>query len=167
MTNPLTLEAAASRFGISLPPADLLRMQLDLEEELRSIELFEDALPAIEALRSAGIKVGICSNLAAPYGEPIKRLLPLLDAYAFSFEIGAMKPEPKMYQAMIDCLGVNAHETWMIGDSQLCDRHGPIEFGIRGHYLSRLDARGDFAELGSFVERVTALRRIHPRIASR
>lgn len=48
MTNPLTLEAAANRLGISLPPADLLRMPLDVEEELQSIELFEVARLAIE-----------------------------------------------------------------------------------------------------------------------
>jgi FMN phosphatase YigB (HAD superfamily) len=154
MTNPLTLEAAARNFGISISPADLRRMQLGLEEELHSIELFEDALPAIEELRSVGIKVGICSNLAAPYGEPVKRFLPTVDAYAFSFEIGAIKPEPRMYQVTIDRLGVEAQETWMIGDSQICDRDGPTEFGIKGHHLNRIDASGDFAKLTSFMERV-------------
>lgn len=152
MTNPMTLGAAAARFGISLAPADLKRLQTDLEQEIQSIDLFKDTLAAIGALKSAGIKVGVCSNLAAPYGEPLKRLLPVLDAYAFSFEIGAMKPEPEMYQAILDHLGVEAHETWMIGDSLRCDRDGPSAFGIKGHYLDRYGNSGNYAGLKEFVD---------------
>lgn len=152
MTNPLSLEAAAAHFGIALLPSELERIQAELDSELQRIEPYEDALLAIEALQSAGIKVAICSNLALPYREPIERLFPGLDGYGYSFEVGALKPDTRIYRYVIDQLGVAAHETWMIGDSQQCDRDGPTKFGIKGHYLDRCHTRTEgFAELRSFI----------------
>ncbi len=116
MTNPLCLEAAAAHFGIALLPSELERIQAELDSELQRIEPYEDALLAIEALQSEGIKVAICSNLALPYREPIERLFPGLDGYGYSFEVGALKPDTRIYRYVIDQLGVAAHETWMIGD---------------------------------------------------
>lgn len=108
MTNPLSLRGAAEHFGITLPEDELARIQNDLDKELRRIELYEDAHAAIAALKGAGIKVAICSNLAMPYQEPLERLFPNLDAFGYSFAVGALKPDPRIYQAVLDQLGFTA-----------------------------------------------------------
>lgn len=153
MTNPLRLREAAEHFGIMVPEDDLIRIQIALDDELQAIEPYEDAITAVQVLKSAGIKVAICSNLAMPYSTAIERLFPDLDAYGYSFAIGALKPHPRIYQTVLDQLGVAPDETWMIGDSQRCDRDGPTASGIKGHYLARtgLAANGDFADLNAFA----------------
>lgn len=153
MTNPLRLREAAEHFGIMVPEEDLIRIQTALDDELQAIEPYEDAITAIQVLKSAGIKVALCSNLAMPYSTAIERLFPDLDAYAYSFAIGALKPDPIIYQNVLDQLGVDAGDAWMIGDSQRCDRDGPKAFGIKGHYLARTGsaANGDFADLKAFA----------------
>jgi len=153
MTNALSLRGAADHFGIAIPSHELSRIQAELDDELQAIEPYEDAITAVHALKSAGIKVAICSNLAMPYREPIERLFPHLEAYGYSFAVGALKPDPRIYQNVLDQLGVRAAEAWMIGDSQRCDRDGPKAFGIKGHYLARscLDEGGDYADLNGFV----------------
>lgn len=156
MCNPLDLKQAAAYFGITVEPAHMAEITSDLNDELASITAFKDAEACIATLKSEGIKVGACSNLAMPYGAIVRRIFPDLDAYGFSFAENVMKPDPRIYQAVLSELDVDASSTWMIGDSQRCDREGPMALGIRGHYLRRngLLESGDFAELTAFAETV-------------
>lgn len=62
-------------------------------------------IPARITLQAEGIKIAVASNLAAPYAAPVRRLFPTVDAYGFSFAIGAMKPDPFLYRATCELLG--------------------------------------------------------------
>jgi FMN phosphatase YigB (HAD superfamily) len=65
-----------------------------LEAELASVALFDEAAEALEALAAAGLRAWVVSNLAAPYGGPLRRLLGgRVDGYSLSFEVGALKPD--------------------------------------------------------------------------
>lgn len=159
MTHSLGLQEAADYFGIELSPELLQRAKRNLEEELANISAFPDAIEAVALLQGAGLRLGVCSNLAQPYGASIRYHFPSLDAYGFSFEIGSVKPEPMIYQTTCKLLGVQAGcgfggqaRVMMIGDSQRCDRDGPRGVGIMGFHLQRSGRRGitnlvDFARL--------------------
>lgn len=153
MANAFAIGEAAAHLGIDLTAPQLVLLQADLKTELDSIRCFSDAINCISKLKSAGIKVAICSNLALPYGASVESAFPHLDAYAFSFAVGVLKPDARMYQNLLDQLGVDASDAWMIGDSQRCDRDGPNAFGIKGHYLARsgIAGNGDFADLNAFA----------------
>jgi HAD superfamily hydrolase (TIGR01509 family) len=151
MTRPLNLEGAAEHFGIKISPQGLRALEEDLERELESVKAFPEAILAVRALKRAGIRVGVCSNLAMPYAAAIERLFPSLDAYTYSFSVGALKPEPAIYADACRKLNVEPGQAFMIGDSARCDRDGPMVAGIKGHHLS-LDGQGDFTELMSFTE---------------
>jgi FMN phosphatase YigB (HAD superfamily) len=58
-------------------------------------------------------------------------------------------------------LDATPEQTWMIGDSQRCDRDGLAALGIRVHYLQRTDQPGtaDHAELATFTRAVLSLNR--------
>lgn len=76
----------------------LIALEADLAAETASRRL----RPRIDAiwstLRRAGLKVGVCSNLAAPYADALLGCLPdELDAVVLSFEVGLMKPQPEIY----------------------------------------------------------------------
>ncbi|PZP22266.1 MAG: hypothetical protein DI599_15830 [Pseudomonas kuykendallii] len=109
-----------------------------------------------DELRANGIKVAVCSNLALPYGEVVKKHFPDLDAYAFSYTVGVLKPDPTIYEAALSQLSLGAKSVWMIGDSQRCDRDGPSIHDIRGHFLNRSRAASlyDFSDLNAFRDAV-------------
>ena len=165
MTNACGLQEAADFFGIKLSSTQLTELQSCLELELESITLFEDALPALALLRHHQIKIGVCSNLGGPYCPVARNLLPGLDGYALSAEVGLMKPDVAMYQHICTQLevapsqlpGSNAPQILMIGDSRRCDADGPRVAGIEGYHLDRSGA-GRFCDLLEFVTGINTSR---------
>lgn len=159
MTHDLTLSEAAIRLAIPIGYVRLQGLEGLLTEELSSLKLYEDALEAIHMLQATGLKVGLCSNLAAPYGPAVRRLLPGVDAYGFSFEIGAVKPDPIVYESVCRMLEVEpGHQLGgerivMIGDSIRCDRDGARAAGIAGFHLNRAGTSG-FSNLLDFAQAV-------------
>ena len=156
MSHPWSLAQAADHFGIDVPPTELARIESELDAELAGIQPFTDALSCIEALQARGLKVAVCSNLARPYGAAVKRIFPGLESYGFSYEIGTLKPDRRIYDAVLTELAVDACKVWMIGDSQRCDRDGPIALGVKGHYLNRTreGSPSDFHDLMAFKDAV-------------
>jgi len=84
-------------------------------------------------------------------------LLPGIDAYGFSYELGLVKPDPIIYESVCRMLGVEpgkqlgGDRVVMIGDSVRCDQDGAKAAGIAGFHLSRA-GRGDFSNLIKFAE---------------
>jgi FMN phosphatase YigB (HAD superfamily) len=159
MTRSLSLEEAAELFGIIIRPDLMAEIQGALDADLSSIEPFDDGLRAAEMLQAEGIKIAVASNLAAPYGEPVRRLYPTLEGYGFSYALGAMKPDPFMYRASCELLGADTSEYFtgnqvmMIGDSIQRDCYAPREVGIQGFFLNRRGGEG-FKNLTDFAEKV-------------
>lgn len=159
MTTNLSFDELARQLGIVLSPSKRKGLNRALELELSSIEAYPDAIVAISRLKDAGIKVGICSNLSAPYGPVVKSLFPAMDGYAFSFELGVMKPESAIYQSICNQMDVEPGHFFsvetgrvvMIGDSRRCDRDGPRTIGISGHHLDRT-GRGQIKDLAQFAQ---------------
>ncbi|RMU19805.1 Haloacid dehalogenase-like family hydrolase [Pseudomonas amygdali pv. lachrymans] len=140
------LSQAAEHLGIDIAPSRLSLIEEMLEAEVSSIEAYPDALEAIALLQHHERLVAVCSNLAFPYGRAVTKLFPTLNAYGFSFQVGVTKPDPRMYLATCEKLGVIPGSTFgenrvvMTGDSMRCDCHGPRTVGITGIHLDRSKA---------------------------
>ena len=63
-----------------------------------------------------------------------------VDAAVTSFEVGELKPSPKIFHAALDAVGARAAEAVMVGDSYEDDVHGALALGIAGAIL--LDRAG-------------------------
>jgi len=138
MSNSLDLRQAASLFGGMVSEADLDALDAELQEEIRSITLFDDAAPTLIALRQRGIHVALCSNLAAPYGPPVLNLLPFEPHFcAWSYEAKAVKPQPAIYRYLCEGLVCRPDEILMVGDTPEADMSGPRDFGMHGFHLDR------------------------------
>lgn len=109
----------------------------DLEEELAGLRLFDEVEEVLARLRIAGHRLAVCSNLAYEYGPAVRRLLPNVEAYIFSYEVGATKPDPAIYAAVCESLGYAPGDVVFIGDSKRSDLHGPSAFGMQAHWLDR------------------------------
>lgn len=130
-------ESMSALFGQHIPQQLLQELNQDLAQEIKSIALYEDTLPTLQHLQHAGFRVGLCSNLAAPYGAPVSALLPPLDVYAWSYAVGAIKPDGRIYQYLLDQLSCNAEDILFIGDTLLADVEGPTAFGMSVKLIDR------------------------------
>ena len=112
--------------------------------------------------------MGICSNLCEPYAAAVLRGFPKMDGYAFSYEVGAMKPHAIIYQSICSALAVVSGEMFddrkqqiaMVGDSVKCDRDGPRAAGMLGFHLNR-SGRGAVQDLVQFAHLVIESRHSH------
>lgn len=111
--------------------------EIQLAQELAEFQLFSEVPEVLARAREAGLRVAVCSNLAQTYGDVVHRLLPDLDAHILSFEVGAAKPQPAIYAATCKALDSAPGEVIFVGDSQRCDLHGPLVFGMQARWLDR------------------------------
>jgi HAD superfamily hydrolase (TIGR01549 family) len=148
----------AAHLGIEVAVDQFVDLEQQLADEVEGIEPFDDGLAAVDLLQGEGVRVGVCSNLASPYCAAILRHFPTLDAYAFSCDLGVIKPSPGIYEMTCEMLGTPPAETLMIGDSLRCDRDGPRAVGIRGFLLDRVGG-GDYTDLASFAGHVMRARK--------
>ncbi len=147
MSSAIDLRQAARLFGGMISEDSLNALEVELREELESITLFPDAAPTLLALKARGIKVALCSNLAAPYGPPVLDLLPFQpDFCAWSYDAGAVKPQPGIYQYLCEGIACQPDEVLMIGDTIEADMIGPRKFGMHGYHLDRYAATSNSAE---------------------
>jgi FMN phosphatase YigB (HAD superfamily) len=142
LTQPLTLREAAQRLDV-FDENLIVHCEADLEAELASIELYPEVVNVLRAWKACGRKIAIASNLAAPYAQPLLRLLPFEpDVCAWSFKVGLVKPDVGFYQWVLQELGSNAAADrqrivlW-VGDSLINDHDGPKRGGMRSILIQR------------------------------
>ena len=74
-----------------------------------------------QKLKAAGIKTAILSNMGDTVLESIEREFQWVhgfDVLIWSFQLKMAKPDPAIYHAVLDRLGVPAEETLFIDDKQ-------------------------------------------------
>lgn len=104
-----------------------------LDEELTSVHTLPGVPALLDFLRRRGLRLGLLSNLASPYGEVLDApgLSGRFDAVALSCERGLAKPEPALYTELCAELNVEPGETLMVGDSPRNDVAAPRRLGMR------------------------------------
>jgi HAD superfamily hydrolase (TIGR01549 family) len=134
LTQNVSIDVFAAELGlVHLLP----EIHQSLTEDLAGIRAFDDVADTIETLRAAGLRIAICSNLAQPYGTIVRQLLPALDGYVFSYEIGAKKPDPAIYRAACAAVSCAPGEILFIGDSRRADLEGPKAYGMQARLIDR------------------------------
>ena len=123
---------------------------------------YADTHRVVEALAGRGIRMGVISNVGFDL-RPILRehgLAELADRCTLSYEHGAVKPEPALFLAALESLGLPAGSTLMVGDHPVADG-GAAEVGCqilvlpmsapgKVHGLERVVAMVDAAGRGEF-----------------
>ena len=101
--------------------------------------LYEDVVPSLRALHTAGFKIGLISNThrcLASFQSHFE-LDGFVTAAVSSSEHGFMKPHPSIFNAALQLLGVEASTAVMVGDSLEHDIHGALTVGMRGVLIAR------------------------------
>lgn len=118
--------------------------------------IYDDAIPALQALRKIGLKTAVVSNSpwgSSPelWGQEIERLglTPYFDALCFCGEVGWRKPAKPIFHLALNRLGVEPADCLFIGDRPKWDIDGPMAVGMRAILLDR---HGDYPDRQSIKD---------------
>ena len=84
---------------------------------------YPDTAAVLSGLHRRGVKTAVVSNIAFDLRPAFEALgtAGFVDEFVLSFEVGAVKPDPAIFQAALDRLDVPAGRTLMVGDSDEAD----------------------------------------------
>jgi putative hydrolase of the HAD superfamily len=129
--------------------AEVLREALELELDLGTIEgallaairfePFPDTVPALRALRAAGVKLVAASNWDVSLHEQLELtgLTPLLDGALSSAEVGEPKPDPEIFTRALALAGARPDEALHVGDDLEADVGGALAAGLEPVLIDR------------------------------
>jgi HAD superfamily hydrolase (TIGR01549 family) len=115
-------------------------------EVSENFELFEDALPVLEELRAAQLRIALVSNGIRDLEEFVVHHRLDVDAAIGSRAHGRVKPHPTIFQAALARLGVEPEDTVMVGDSLEEDIAGARALGMRAILIDREDRHPEVDE---------------------
>src|SRR4051794_5873307 len=115
----------------ALAPVPAATVRAALLEALR-FEPFPDVVPALGALRAAGVRLVVVSNWDVSLHEVLARtgLDVLLDGAVASAEVGAAKPDPRPVLRGLEVAGAAPAEAWLVGDTPEADVEGARAAGV-------------------------------------
>ena len=84
---------------------------------------YPDTVPALKTLDEQGIRTVVVSNIAFDIRPAFTAVGAdgYVDEFVLSFEVGAVKPDPAIFTAALDKLGVAGRHVLMVGDSVEAD----------------------------------------------
>jgi putative hydrolase of the HAD superfamily len=105
----------------------------------RTMRAYEETTAVLDELRGRGLVLAICSNWDWDLEEAIAAagLAGAVDVTVSSAWIGARKPHPRMYDAVLERTGVAPADALFVGDTWSCDVEGPRAAGLRPVYVRR------------------------------
>lgn len=80
--------------------------------------VYPDTVRVLDALRDKGIRTAVVSNIAWDIRSVLQAAGARPDHYSLSFEVGAAKPDPRIFQAALSAVGVQPQHALMVGDSE-------------------------------------------------
>jgi HAD superfamily hydrolase (TIGR01549 family) len=108
-------------------------------EHAYNFELYEDALPVLDELRAKGVKIGLVSNTGRDLAAFVEHHGLEVDVALSSGAHGKVKPDPSIFRAALERIGVRPDEAAMVGDSPEDDVDGARAIGMRALLVDRED----------------------------
>ncbi|MCC6304009.1 MAG: HAD hydrolase-like protein [Rhodobacteraceae bacterium] len=172
------LRAGLARAGLAAPEGVIEAAYGQLLDHYRAgiaveTRLHPGAAAAVEGLRAAGFRTGICTNKPVELARALLAALgarDLFDGLVGAGSLAARKPDPAPYCAAVAAAGGAVARSFLVGDT-VTDRDTAraagvpvalVTFGPEGRGVATLapDALlDDFAALGPLARRLTAGRR--------
>jgi HAD superfamily hydrolase (TIGR01549 family) len=108
-------------------------------EHAEHFELFDDAIPVLELLRSHRLKLGLLSNTSRDLDVFVSHHGLDVDVALTSRVHGKTKPHDSIFRAMLERLDVAAGEAAMVGDDVEDDVRGAQAVGMHALLVDRAD----------------------------
>lgn len=142
-----------------LPSARVADLVARAEERLYGpqsevFRVYPDVVPCLEALRRAGIRLGVISNWDISLHRTLRSLglTTYFDVVIASLEEGVEKPEAQLFQIALERLGARPEETLHVGDNPIDDLLGAQRVGIRCRLIDRSAPRSEGHVLATLLD---------------
>jgi putative hydrolase of the HAD superfamily len=147
--------------GLRARCADILSWELDRAVSVETMmgafrfRAFPDVAPALDDLRSRGVRLVCVSNWDVSLTEVLERcgLDGLIDGVVTSAGSGSRKPDPVIFSQALEMADCSAAEALHVGDTPEEDVAGAAAAGIRAVLLDR-DGGGDISSLAEVADRL-------------
>lgn len=144
-----TLEQVASEAGVALPA----QLKAELLDQWLKLKLWDDVLPTLDALESAGIKLAFLSN----FTEEMLRVNARNGGIEGRFDylstdrVERYKPHPSAYAMGLDHFGLGRDEIAFCASAGW-DAVGASWFGYPTAWVNRLSQPGERLDPGPIIE---------------
>jgi putative hydrolase of the HAD superfamily len=130
--------AEAMRAALALPGLDHVTARRVMLDALEFIP-FPDVAPALRELRAAGHTLVVVSNWDCSLPEWLRPagIMGLVDGVVTSAEVGAPKPNPRVFERALGVAGVEPEEALHVGEQVDNDVEGARAAGVRAVLLQR------------------------------
>jgi putative hydrolase of the HAD superfamily len=135
----LRLRGMLDECGVPVSGQDVLIARAREIGGHRHIAAYDETAPVLAELRARGVTLAICSNWDWDLEEAIAAagLTGTVDVTVSSAWVGARKPHPRMYDAVLERIGIAPADALFVGDTWTCDVEGPRAAGLVPLYLRR------------------------------
>lgn len=135
-----TREFFADR-GESLSDAEVAAREAVRMDAMRGAwRLFDDALPCLHLLRSAGLMLAAVTNASSKHQRSKLATVGLIDTFdvlVIAEEVGIAKPDPAIFHLACRRLRVQPRQTMHVGDRLDLDAQAAVTAGLSGVWLVR------------------------------
>lgn len=141
-----TFGAAAARL-----PAEYFPAVFERFAEADAWRVYNDVLPTLIALTRRSLKLGVVSNWDDRLRPLLVRLglAPYFSSLVISYEVGAAKPDPRVFRRAAAELAVAPGELLHVGDSRELDVLGARKIGATGLQVVRSGATNESWQIRS------------------
>jgi HAD superfamily hydrolase (TIGR01509 family) len=134
----LTLEMF-HRAGID---SELATALYETEWNPRNRPVYPDVVETLATLVGTGVRIAVVSDIHFDIRSECERTIgPYVHEYVVSCELGFQKPDPRIFAAALEAVGLNPSEAVMVGDTPTTDG-GAAAIGVTTLILPRLRAFG-------------------------
>jgi REG-2-like HAD superfamily hydrolase len=132
-------QAAIAELGIGPMPESFYRRLSELFMLVSNWHVFPDVMPALDAIRERGVKIGAVSNWVWQLPELMHslELVSQFDFIAASARVGFEKPHPQIFRYALEQAGVEPGEAIHVGDHLDADVAGAQGVGIAPVLIDR------------------------------
>jgi FMN phosphatase YigB (HAD superfamily) len=145
-----------------------------LDSEFADAALWVEPVPGsrdgLQSLADTGVRLGIISNADGMMGPRLEQLELCqvgpgigveIECVIDSGNVGVMKPDPRIFQAAVDLLGLEPGQVWYVGDMPAIDVVGARRAGIQPYLMDPLGLHFDAG-----YERISSLAALAELIAT-
>ncbi|MBF5032599.1 MULTISPECIES: HAD family hydrolase [unclassified Micromonospora] len=124
-----------------IPGVDRALASVMHETHAEAIEPYADTVATLSALRDSGVRIGVVSNVGWDIRKCFARhgLDGHVDAFVLSYEVGFVKPDPRIWGVALEALHAVPGQTLMVGDHPTGDG-GSVAAGIPALILPMVES---------------------------
>ena len=139
--------------------AGMIRLYDRSRRDHSIFSIFEDTVPALDRLKAKGFRMAVLSN----WDYSIHRVMKLLKLDGYferiyaSLEEGVEKPDPRLFEIMLNGCGVSAGNVIHVGDSPTDDLLGAQNAGIKAVLIDRANEPNLPTRIASLLDLIQVL----------